>query len=113
MTTPSPTLRPGDQFASTTCTTRVVVVLVPAERAPVIACGGSPMVAATAGAKAGAPRAPCRPAHRPAGRGRQRDGGVAVHLLRGWRAVMRRRRDDPQVRPAAASLRLITAPANS
>ena len=45
MTTPSLTLRPGDQLASTTCTT------------PVIECGGSPRVAATAGAKP-APPAP-------------------------------------------------------
>jgi hypothetical protein len=57
MTTPSLTLRPGDQLASTTCTTRVVVVRVPADRAPVIECGGSPMVPATVGAKP-APPAP-------------------------------------------------------
>src|SRR5262249_13220192 len=57
MTTPSLTLRPGDQLASTSCTTRVVVVRVPADRTPVLECGGSPMVAATAGAKP-APPAP-------------------------------------------------------
>src|SRR5262249_1369961 len=57
MTTPSLTLRPGDQLASTSCTTRVVVVRVPADRTPALECGGSPMVAATAGAKP-APPAP-------------------------------------------------------
>jgi hypothetical protein len=41
------TLRPGDQLASTVCTTRVVVVRAPATGEPVIACGGSPMVPAT------------------------------------------------------------------
>jgi hypothetical protein len=40
------TLRPGDQLASAVCTTRVIVVRAP-EGAPVIACGGSPMVPAT------------------------------------------------------------------
>ncbi len=49
MTSPGPALRPGDQFASTVCTTRVVVIRAPAGQQPVIACGGSPMVpAATA-----------------------------------------------------------------
>jgi hypothetical protein len=57
MTTPSLTLRPGDQLASTACTTRVVVVRVPGDRTPLIECGGSPMVAAVAGAKT-APPAP-------------------------------------------------------
>jgi hypothetical protein len=36
-------LRPGDQLASTVCSTRVVVIRAPAERQPLIACGGSPM----------------------------------------------------------------------
>ena len=40
------TLRPGDQLASTVCTTRVIVIRAPAEGSPVIACCGSPMVAA-------------------------------------------------------------------
>lgn len=57
MTTPALNLRPGDQLASTACTTRVVVVRVPADRSPLIECGGSPMVAATPGAKP-APPAP-------------------------------------------------------
>ncbi|GAB2960901.1 hypothetical protein GCM10023080_021340 [Streptomyces pseudoechinosporeus] len=49
MTSPAPTLRPGDQLASTVCTTRVVVVRAPADRQPTITCGGDPMVpAATA-----------------------------------------------------------------
>ncbi|WP_327116750.1 hypothetical protein OHB12_05535 [Nocardia sp. NBC_01730] len=39
-------VHPGDQLASTVCGTRVVVIRVPAEGAPVIACGGSPMVSA-------------------------------------------------------------------
>ena len=47
MTSPAPTPRPGDQLASTVCTTRVVVVRAPAEGAPVIACGGRPMIPAT------------------------------------------------------------------
>lgn len=42
-----PTLRPGDQLASTVCTTRVVVVRASAEARPVITCGGSPMVPPT------------------------------------------------------------------
>jgi len=37
-------LRPGAQLASTTCGTRVVVVRVPADSAPTIACGGNAMV---------------------------------------------------------------------
>ncbi|MBA4024538.1 MAG: hypothetical protein C0482_19475 [Gordonia sp.] len=49
MTSPSTPLRPGDQLASTTCATRVVVVKAPVEQDVVIACGGAPMVpAATA-----------------------------------------------------------------
>jgi hypothetical protein len=39
-------LRPGDQLASTACTTRVVVVRVSATTEPAITCGGSPMVPA-------------------------------------------------------------------
>ncbi|MGW3285883.1 hypothetical protein ACWDR3_14705 [Streptomyces sp. NPDC001002] len=49
MTSPAPTLRPGDQLASTVCATRVVVVRAPADRLPALTCGGAPMVpAATA-----------------------------------------------------------------
>ncbi|MBW8482635.1 hypothetical protein [Actinomadura parmotrematis] len=48
MTPPATTPRPGDQLASAVCTTRVVVVRVPAGTAPEIACGGSPMVPAPA-----------------------------------------------------------------
>lgn len=49
MTTQSTPLRPGDQLASTTCATRVVVVRAPGDTDVVIACGGAPMVpAATA-----------------------------------------------------------------
>ena len=57
MTTPALNPRPGAQLASTVCTTRVVVVRIPADRTPLIECGGSPMVAATPGAKQ-APPAP-------------------------------------------------------
>jgi hypothetical protein len=39
-------LRPGDQLASTVCTAKVIVIRVPAEGRPLIACGGSPMVPA-------------------------------------------------------------------
>jgi hypothetical protein len=42
----SPELRPGDQLASTVCTAKVVVIRVPAERRPLITCGGRPMVPA-------------------------------------------------------------------
>ncbi|WP_019929005.1 hypothetical protein [Nocardia sp. BMG111209] len=42
-------LRAGVQLASTACSTRVVVVRVPADRQPVIECGGAPMTAASAG----------------------------------------------------------------
>jgi hypothetical protein len=52
MTPPAPPLRPGDQLASTVCSTRVVVVRAPGQSQPVIACGGSPMMPA-----AGAPAA--------------------------------------------------------
>jgi hypothetical protein len=49
MTSPAPTLRPGDQLAGTQSTTRVVVVRAPADRKPEITCGGAPMIpAATA-----------------------------------------------------------------
>jgi hypothetical protein len=37
-------MRPGDQLASTVCTTRVVVIRAPAMDPPVISCCGSPMV---------------------------------------------------------------------
>ena len=56
-----PTLRPGEQFASTVDSTRVVVVRAPAEGRPVIACAGSPMVPAatvTAVAPSGAKETP-------------------------------------------------------
>lgn len=51
MTTQNTPLRPGDQLASTTCATRVVVVRAPAEGSPIIACGGAPMVPAANAAK--------------------------------------------------------------
>ena len=43
MTTPA--LKTGSQLASTVCTTRVVIVRLPADRTPEIACGGEPMIA--------------------------------------------------------------------
>jgi len=49
VTTPALSLRPGDQLASTVCTTRVVVIRVPHDRRPLIECGGSPMVQGTPG----------------------------------------------------------------
>jgi hypothetical protein len=49
MTSPAPALRPGEQLASIVCTTRVIVIRAPAERRPVIACGGSPMVSGPLG----------------------------------------------------------------
>jgi hypothetical protein len=49
MTTPAVNLRPGDQLASGVCATRVVVIRAPADRRPLVECGGSPMIA-------GAPR---------------------------------------------------------
>lgn len=55
MTTPALSLRPGDQLASTVCTTRVVVIRAPQDRQPLIECGGSPMVQAS---PAGPPSAP-------------------------------------------------------
>ncbi|TDD91805.1 hypothetical protein E1293_01815 [Actinomadura darangshiensis] len=42
------TARTGDQLASTVSGTRVIVVRAPADGAPEIACGGSPMVPASA-----------------------------------------------------------------
>ncbi|MEU6372572.1 hypothetical protein [Streptomyces sp. NPDC046909] len=49
MTSPAPTLRPGDQLAGPGSTTRVVVVRAPTDRRPALTCGGAPMVpAATA-----------------------------------------------------------------
>ena len=57
MTTPALSLRPGDQLASTVCTTRVVVIRAPQDRRPQIECGGSPMVPGTPGA----PPAPSGP----------------------------------------------------
>jgi len=47
MSSAAPTLRPGEQLASTVCSTRVVVVRAPAEGQPVITCGGGPMVPAS------------------------------------------------------------------
>jgi hypothetical protein len=44
MTSPASALRPGDQLASTVCTTRVVVIRAPRDRRPLIACAGSLMV---------------------------------------------------------------------
>ena len=49
MATPALRLRPGDQLASTVCTTRVVVIRVPADSQALIECGGSPMVPGTPG----------------------------------------------------------------
>jgi hypothetical protein len=46
MTSTAPSLRPGDQLASTESGVRVVVVRAPGEGRPAIACGGSPMVPA-------------------------------------------------------------------
>ena len=51
MTAPALNLRPGVQLASSVCTTRVAVIRVPADRTPVIECGGSPMIEAAPGAK--------------------------------------------------------------
>ncbi|GHB60246.1 hypothetical protein GCM10010306_062280 [Streptomyces umbrinus] len=44
MAPPAP--RPGDQLASTECTTRVVVIRAPADGPVRIECGGRPMVPA-------------------------------------------------------------------
>ncbi|WP_416980123.1 hypothetical protein [Streptomyces sp. T028] len=45
-TSPAPTPRPGDQLASPTGTTRVIVIRAPADAAGPIECGGTPMVPA-------------------------------------------------------------------
>jgi len=59
MTQQSTPLRPGDQLASTSCATRVVVVKAPAGDSVVLTCGGAPMVpAATAEKIAGDGGAP-------------------------------------------------------
>jgi hypothetical protein len=60
MISPAPALRPGEQLASTISTTKVVVIRAPADRRPLIACGGSPMVPATPG-----PRSPSGGANGP------------------------------------------------
>jgi hypothetical protein len=52
MTSSALPLRPGDQLASTVCSTKVVVIRVPAERRPLIACGGNPMVQAASARQA-------------------------------------------------------------
>ncbi|MER6523794.1 hypothetical protein [Streptomyces sp. NPDC001508] len=46
MVSPAPTPRPGDQLASATDTTRVIVIRAPQQAAGPIECGGSPMVPA-------------------------------------------------------------------
>jgi hypothetical protein len=48
VTSTAPPLRPGVQLASTVCGTRVIVVRAPAGASPRIACGGRPMVDASA-----------------------------------------------------------------
>ena len=52
MASAATTLRPGDQLASTVCSTRVVVIRAPADGLPQLACGGSPMVPATSAVSA-------------------------------------------------------------
>ncbi|MDW8808275.1 hypothetical protein P1P68_26680 [Streptomyces scabiei] len=50
MPSPStPVLRPGDQLASATGTTRVIVIRAPQEPRGPVECGGTPMVQAPAG----------------------------------------------------------------
>jgi hypothetical protein len=49
MTSTQPALKPGTQLASTTCSTKVVVVRAPGDRRPAIACGGAEMVPVTPG----------------------------------------------------------------
>jgi hypothetical protein len=49
MSTQALSLRPGDQLASTVCSTRVVVIRAPQDLTPLIECGGSPMVQAQPG----------------------------------------------------------------
>ncbi|MGC9542168.1 hypothetical protein [Streptomyces sp. UG1] len=46
MGSPAPTPRPGDQLASATSTTRVIVIRAPQDAASPIECGGTPMVPA-------------------------------------------------------------------
>ncbi|MEW1642815.1 hypothetical protein [Streptomyces sp. NPDC091219] len=53
MTPPAPTLRPGDQLASTVCGTRVVVIRAPATAPPQLTCGGSSLVPAAEAPPAG------------------------------------------------------------
>jgi hypothetical protein len=69
MTSPAPALRPGEQLASTVCTTRVAVIRVPARGRPLIACGGEPMV------PAGSMRRPV------SGNGPNADGDAAATLI--------------------------------
>ncbi|MFD3926966.1 hypothetical protein [Streptomyces sp. NPDC058614] len=52
MTSPTAALRPGDQLASTVCSTRVVVVRASADRQSAVTCGGEAMVPAGAAAPA-------------------------------------------------------------
>jgi len=70
MTSPAPALRPGEQLASTVCTTRVAVIRV--QGSPLIACGGEPMV----------PAASVRP---PAARGASGADGTGAATLIGKR----------------------------
>ena len=72
MTSPAPALRPGEQLASTVCTTRVAVIRV--QGMPLIACGGEPMV----------PAASARP---PASRGASGANGADAATLIGKRYV--------------------------
>lgn len=51
-------LRPGEQFASAVCATRVVVVRAPAGPRPLIGCGGAPMIPASGVPRPPAPRTP-------------------------------------------------------
>jgi hypothetical protein len=51
MVTPARLLRPGDQLASTVCTTRVIVIRVPGDGQPGIECGGGPMVGGVSGGR--------------------------------------------------------------
>lgn len=78
MTAQEPALRAGDQLASTVCTTRVVVVRAPADGHHVIACGGSPMVAADATQQP--PRNPAADAATLIGK-RYVDGAQTLELL--------------------------------
>ncbi|MEU5880587.1 hypothetical protein [Spirillospora sp. NPDC047279] len=68
MAAPAPTqLRPGDQLASTVCTTRVVVVRAPAGSGAVLTCGEAPMVPAST-----------VPAAKPGGGGQGGDDGTGT-----------------------------------